>query len=178
MITDLSVTRSGQLPSGQTRGHLEQGERERLVQDLFQSVNRAHIAELELAQCREELEDCRQELGDVYGSISWRLTLPLRKASLYRRRLFNPRELFAATLAFWVGVVSRHPRFRKLLLDVLDRFPSLKEKVRGLVEPAIISNWSAQDTNYACSMTEDKLSDPARHIYCELKNELAPGRQV
>jgi hypothetical protein len=178
MSTESTVTSAGQSPTSGTRGHLERGERERLVQDVFVTVNRANAAELELAECQEDLEHCRQELEQVYGSISWRLTLPLRKASLYRRRLVDPGELFAAIVPFWVGVGSRHPGFRDFLLKVLDRFPSLKEKVRSLVEPAILSNWSAQETCYARTITLDKLPDPARQIYVELKIELAPGRQA
>ena len=147
-------------------GRVEQPERDRLVLDLFAALSRANEAEQELA-------DSQQELQQVYASISWRLTWPLRVVSLFCRRLAHPRQILRSMASIGATKITRYPAVRHFVEHSLDRFPSAKEAVRRLVAPSIINSWSEDKADYARTITFEKLPRQARAIYAELESELS-----
>ena len=73
-------------------------------------------------------DDKSAELAAVYASKSWRLTAPLRESAAWLR-LMHPRSLLGR-LVRWAG---RHPEIRRLGGQFLLRFPTLRERLRQVV---------------------------------------------
>lgn len=145
-----------------------QRERDQLKQTLFSALDKVN-------QLEQDLADKQAELQLVYASTSWRLTSPLRNGSLLVRRLIHaPRQSGAALAA----VTTRFPRLRHFLIRQLDRFPSLRERLRSKVMPSLVSGCGEQQCDFARHMTAEQLPPSAQRIYqqllAELRNEHSP----
>jgi hypothetical protein len=140
-------------------------ERDQLKQELFVALARANKLE-------QELTEQRAELHQVYSSSSWRLTRPLREASLLVRRLARPRHYIGRVLA---SITTRFPRLRGLLIAQLNRFPALRERLRSRYMPSLFSDWNEDGVDYTRYVTLDRLPPSARSIYETLSAETGDG---
>lgn len=76
-------------------------------------------------------KDLRRELDAVYASTSWRITAPLR--------LLNKLLSYARPRQFVLGLmrlVMARPAMRQLALNIVNRFPALKSRLKRRFERA------------------------------------------
>ncbi len=101
----------------------------------------------ELAMTKKKLNSnivCKRQLEDVYASMSWRITGPLRRLVTFARPMLSladriksfgeelPHSLVCSVLhkaSAWVG---RHPGFERHAMAQLRKYPSLKRKLQEL----------------------------------------------
>lgn len=115
--------------------------------------------------------DYQQRLEAVYNSTSWRITEPLRDATLRLRhaREAGARELLTRLarriLRPVVLLALSNKQARALGHRVVSRYPSLASRLKRLITPPL----HASQASFAHSLSQTNLTPKARLIYAKLK---------
>ena len=115
--------------------------------------------------------DYQQRLEAVYNSTSWRITEPLRDATLRLRhaREAGAREhltrLARRVLRPVVLLALSNKQTRALGHQVVSRYPSLASRLKRLITPPL----HASQASFTHSLSQTNLSPKARLIYAKLK---------
>ncbi|WP_242225220.1 class I SAM-dependent methyltransferase [Shinella zoogloeoides] len=118
-----------------------------------------------------QLTDYQERLEAVYNSTSWRITQPLRAATLRLRdaRQAGARELLTRLarriLRPVVLLVLSNKHARALGHRVVSRYPSLASRLKRLITPPL----HASQASFAHSLSQTNLTPKARLIYAKLK---------
>lgn len=108
-----------------------------------QAADRSNQTELALRQTEVALRQTEQALRDIHQSRSWRITAPLRRLGGWARQA---RAYVRSDSAGWKASIKgilrqmrsrieRHPRARRLALQVLQRFPHFSQRLRQVTRP-------------------------------------------
>lgn len=83
-------------------------------------------------------EQLRAELDAVYGSLSWKITTPLRLLSKSLRSVKSGGLRLRSFSIRVARFVVRQPLIRQLGKVILNYFPGVKRRLRGLLFPALV----------------------------------------
>ncbi|MCH8621912.1 hypothetical protein [Undibacterium sp. TS12] len=121
-------------------------------------------------------EQLRAELKAVYGSVSWKITAPLRLLgktfSMLKNGGLNLRSLLVRTARY----IARQPRIKQLGMKLLNYFPGVKRRLKRVLlanhAPAI----STADPKFVVKSSRQgppSLSPKARLILSQLQAEMS-----
>lgn len=131
--------------------------------------------EKELAESRSEADALRKKetrlrarLDTLEGSLSWRLTRPLRalKRGMHRNEKFllleKLRELPRTAPVYLAGMIMRRPRIKRLLGVLLHRIPSVHARLTGVARKATTG---FREASAARDPVEAALTADARRVF-------------
>lgn len=119
---------------------------------------------------QKELDLLRLELLGVYGSRSWRVTLPLRKLSQIVALIIRlPRRFLRFLVLRCMAFVLSRQKFKTKCLSVLKRFPFIYRHLRllGIASGLLESEFGAAAEDET-EVAMRHLSPHARRIYTDL----------
>lgn len=144
------------------------------------------LAEDHMAKAEAQIRDAEARINDLLLSTSWRVTGPLRWISTAFRRSLAwtvgiPRHLktlIKKLLTHLAIYIRCHPRLRRYLHGLMDRFPRLKQRlIAFIIGSAAQSNASVSFPRHAVADVRD-LTPRARRIYADLKAILQQERKA
>jgi chemotaxis protein histidine kinase CheA len=132
-----------------------------------QAEAKAQQAEAKAQQAEAASTQALMQLQAVYTSTSWRITAPLRGLAgqafkLSPQRLKPQIKLLLRHAALYV---HRRPRLRNTAFAVLNRFPTLKQRLVSLITSTPVPTTNQQ--NGPAELAQ--LTPRARQIYADLK---------
>lgn len=119
----------------------------------------------------------RAELDAVYGSLSWRLTAPLRLLSLTVRRLGFVLRAPKQAARRIVQKIANHPRLGPLGRRVLNRFPHMKARLRhNMLAPAPVKAVAIATDEKLDPQQLSGLTPSAQQLYHKLRHLVVTQR--
>ncbi|WP_186308449.1 class I SAM-dependent methyltransferase [Paraburkholderia sp. BCC1885] len=109
------------------------------------------VREVEATAQRAEARSCetRSQLEALYGSASWRITAPLRRAEdTVRHRYAQAQSGVSLLLQHAALYVGRRPRLKRATSRVLGLTPGLKARLQKSVKGVAAPEISAQDDSH------------------------------
>ena len=143
------------------------------------ALAKAQEAARNAREAAEKAERTKAVLEDLYGSRSWRITAPLRW--IHRTLLWaggralgwitfapmsRPRRALRKVFKGLKASISRHPRLKRAVIWLLERFPKLRDRLR---KGAAASRPEHRSTSVE---SFEDLSPEARKIYLNLKTAI------
>ncbi|MBB3457286.1 FkbM family methyltransferase [Rhizobium sp. BK313] len=121
--------RDQQLERAHTEHAYQMAEQARIVQE---DDRRIRILEGELSASHYREATTSSQLHEVYQSLSWRLTRPLREVNaLKARSLRLPRNSVKILLEKIIRWLSRHPQWKDRCLRLLYRYPKIRSRLEA-----------------------------------------------
>ncbi|WP_232456441.1 methyltransferase domain-containing protein [Burkholderia ubonensis] len=122
----------------------------------------------ELTRAHDEARDTAEQLQAVYGSMSWRVTAPMRSAITYARGAKGACKSGIRRVLFRsVAYVNRNPRLRRLAIRLLGSMPGVKQRLVRIIVGAPMQSMRRKPVD------DDGLTPRAREAYMALKSVLA-----
>jgi SAM-dependent methyltransferase len=182
-VSDLATAAQAQAKQAGERAALAEaqakqaGERAALAEaQAKQAGERAVLAEAQALQASVRAVNAVSALTAVHHSSSWRLTAPLRMASLAVSAFSQgPKNIKSAIkkktkflLLHASLYVNRRPKLRQVALVVLAKFPTLKVRLKV----AMMNRYFEQTAKPTVSTDLANLTPRARQIYADLKDAI------
>jgi len=148
-----------------------------------QAEERVTQAEERVTQAEERANDALHQYPMVVHSNSWKMTKPLRIAGKSVRWFATgvkhwvtfsptsrPRRVVKKVLLTSKHSINAHPKIKMKLMEMLEHFPVLKERLRKVGKEEF-STTPVATTH--CPHTPSQLSPQAQKIYDDLKQAIA-----
>ncbi|ACS87041.1 hypothetical protein [Musicola paradisiaca] len=125
-----------------------------------------------------KLEQCEQHLYAVTHSKSWKITAPIRIINYFIRSVLPIsfiKSLVKKILKYGIPFVSKIPFLKRIALRILNKFPSIKQRVRKF---AISPAYQYSKNSYYSPINEydnvdfSCLSPFALDIYYNMKRQI------
>ena len=143
----------------------------------------------ELQSVYKSKEELSKELQSVYNGKSWRITAPLRfTMKMIRLSLKIPTKIIKSSIKLLkallkkiivplIDFVIKRPSIKRIAKKIIDRFPSLKERLKSIaissgileVQGRILKN---SNEDKAVSVEVSDLPPQAQKIYSDLKKAI------
>lgn len=155
------------------------------------ATDQSNQTEAALRQTEAALRQTEQALRDIHQSRSWRITAPLRRLGGWARQA---RAYVRSDSAGWKASIKgilrqmrsrieRHPRARRLALQVLQRFPHFSQRLRQVTRPNTAHHHPERFDHPAHSVRQpvtalENMTPHARKIFVRLAQSRSDSSKV
>lgn len=114
-------------------------------------------AEIQAVKAAASAENTWQHYQALVNSRSWRITKPFRyTVERVRPIILKIKRIIRVSLEFSKKYINHSPKLKTKLLKILDRFPTLKQKIKSLV----VSQDILQQSDNCINIDRPKSSSP------------------
>jgi hypothetical protein len=110
-------------------------------------------------------------LDDIYCTLSWRITRPLRQLKdgiRHIQRIYESRiksGLIKPAIFRLASILSKRPRLKHIIFLMIHRFPEIENHMRRMVE-------ASRNTPSSLNAELNNLSQRAQTIYYDLRSAI------